>query len=224
MSIIQKSFIVVVGNSYSVKDALKRYGFRFEGTYKVWYKIASKESFNSWDKELSSDSISVAHVENLSQIPAIIEAHKEFQKEIIVEKGPIYIDHSFTGAIAEVTKWYAKIFKENNNSKFAFRNLKILGVYAESSNAYLVDCEFFGGVACNCGVGGRQLSNAISIATGIGPICAEKLGMPRISNLDDAKIIVEEMHKMSKECGIFKNVWIPKSQIKNIIDSKTQAA
>ena len=216
--IIQNSFIVILGNSFSIKDTLKKYGFKFDGQFKVWFKLASKESFKTWEKEISNKDVSVAYTESLENVPKLISLHKEAQSienELNVQSNTIITEIS--DKILEMSKWYANKFKEQHNTKFAFRNMKILNVYKETEKAYLVDAEFFGGIATSCGCCGKSLSNDISIATGIGPICASKLGFPRIDDINQAHIIVEEMHKMSKECGIFKQVWIPKSQIKKII-------
>lgn len=218
--IIQNSFIVVVGNSYSIKDHLKRYGFKFDSTYKVWFKLASESFFKAISNEFKSNAeISVGLVDSLEKSQDILQMHRAFQKELEPAPQP-KVEHHLVGCVAEMSKWYAKTFKENNNTKFAFRNLKILAVYVETARAYLVDAEFFGGIASSCGCCGKSLSNDISIATGIGPICAEKIGFPRIKDINEAHIIVAEMQKMSKEAGVFKGIWIPKSQIRKLLESE----
>jgi len=212
------SFVVVVGNSFDINHKLKQYGFKFNYDQKYWYRSILEDKFWFWQHTVEgmSKTVSCCFVRKLEQVPEVRQLLKEVEKEIKAE-APV-LPHKLDGSVFEVSKWYANIFKENNNTSIAYRNLKILKVKGESAKAYLVDAEFFGGIASCCGVCGLSLSNDISRATGIGPICATKLGFPR-PTMETAKEIVAQMENLSKAQGVFKDVWIPKSQIKTIIDN-----
>jgi hypothetical protein len=208
------SYVVVTGNSFDINHKLKQYGFRFNYDQKYWYRGILEDKFWFWQHTVEgmSKTVSCCFVRKLEQVPEI----KQMLREVEREMAPV-VPHAMDGAIFEVSKWYANVFKENNNTSIAYRNLKVLKVKAESAKAYQVDAEFFGGIASCCGVCGLSLSNDISRATGIGPICATKLGFPR-PTMETAKEIVAQMESLSKAQGVFKDVWIPKSQIKNIIE------
>jgi SWI/SNF-related matrix-associated actin-dependent regulator 1 of chromatin subfamily A len=126
------------------------------------------------------------------------------------------MEHKLQNKVIETKAWFAKTFRDNHNTSLAFRNFKVLKVTNETKKAYQVDIEFFSGISCTCGYCGRILDNPVSKATGIGPICAEKMGLPR-PTLETAKEIVKKMEELSKKQGQFLNVWIPKSQIKRIV-------
>lgn len=206
-------FVVLLGNTYQYKETLKRNEWRFNFDNKVWFK-------NNIDVENSSVIINNAKSYFKGIDACYLESMDDFKEyeEILKEdtNKVTKIESSFTNKVVEVTKWYSKIFKENNNTNFIFRNFKILNVYVETAKAIQVDLEFFGGVASCCGVCGRSLDNSVSIATGIGPICASKLGLPR-PTMENAKDIIKQMEELSKNQGVFEKVWIPKSQIKKVL-------
>lgn len=83
----------------------------------------------------------------------------------------------------------------------------------------LVDAEFFGGVARACAVCGRVLDNDISRASGIGPICAGKMGLPRPTR-ENANEILKQLEEKTKNMAPIERKWIPKSQMK-IIEEKS---
>jgi hypothetical protein len=206
-------FVVAVKNSFDIKDTLKKYGFTFDSFYKVWLKSCSVDKYHFWDVHLSSLSkeVQTVWVKDLSEITKARYAIRELETPPArVEEAPT---HALDGVVLEMKAWYAKAFKENHNTAYAFRNLKVIKALRETEKAIQVDAEFFSGIACSCGVCGRELNNDISRATGIGPICAEKIGLPR-PTMDKAKEIVAQLEALSKAQGIFKGVWIPKSQIK----------
>lgn len=223
--IISNSFTVIYGNTFSINPRLKLYGFTFDWNNKYWYKLASEQYYKICERDLSNEDIAVFHVSDLSQVPRMIKDFNDFKKEVgqQEEVKPIQ-GHKLSNKVVEVSKWFSTKLKEQKNLKFAFRNLTILNIYKETPNAYLVDCEYFGGVGKSCGCCGRDLDNKISIATGIGPVCAERIGMPRVKTLEEAQIIIDEMSKMSKDVGVIKQVWIPKSQIRAILGDENKAA
>lgn len=205
--------VVLLGNTYKYKETLKQYNWKFNFDNKVWFKdlidLENSSVLINQMKSLFQD-IDACYISDMNYLKEYLELEKT-ESNI---KEPI--ESHFTGKVIEVTNWYAKIFKNNNNTNFIFRNFTILNVYVETQKALLVDLEFFGGIASCCGVCGRSLDNDVSIATGIGPICASKIGLPR-PTLENAKDIIKLMEEMSEKQGIFQGIWIPKSQIKNIL-------
>ena len=221
MSIIMNSFLVVVGNTYNINNTLKTYGFKFMYAQKAWYKLASKETTAHWEKQIGTDSISVGHVESLDKINTIVSLHKEcmdLQKQCAPKKEITdSIDSQYTGQVLELSKWYASQFAQDKGVSVPFRNMKVLAVYRETEKAIFVDVEFFAGVSVSCGVCGLALSNAVSKATGIGPVCSAKMGFARVSKVN-AKEIIEALDKKCAQLGVFKECWIPKSQIRRVVD------
>lgn len=212
------SFIIALGNTFPVKDELKsRLQMKFDFDHKVWYRTCLQDKFWYWQQTVESlgQGISCVWVADLSQIVQAKIVEAEVKAEL--PKPEIEIKpHEYDGAVFEMKAWYAKAFQEKQNTAYAFRNLKILKVKRETAKAIQVDAEFFSGIACSCGVCGKALTNDISRATGIGPICAGKIGLPR-PTMETAKEIVAQLESLSKAQGEFHDIWIPKSQIRQII-------
>lgn len=202
------NLIVIVGNSFPIKNTLKTKGFRFDGASRLWFKPETDlANFKALSQELESENVLVAFSSSLESTNALIKARRESRQ-------PALVEHFLTNKVVEMTKWYATKFQEQHETKFAFRNLKILKVKVETERAFLVDVEFFGGISNSCGCCGKRLTDRFSVATGIGPICAERLGIPRITDLEQAHLVIEQMGRICREAGVFKEVWIPKSQIR----------
>lgn len=207
--------IVVMGNSWEIKDDLKsRFKMSFDWDNKIWYRPHVDASTLWWWEDTIkslSKNVDVAWVVSMGAV-AEMKKIKEIEKASprTVENAKA---HELDGSVMEVKAWYARKFKEEHNTGYAFRNLKVLKILKETERAYQMDVEFFGGIASSCGCCGRDLDNAVSKAVGIGPICAEKIGLPR-PTLETAKEILEELEKKSKAQGVFNGVWIPKSQVK----------
>jgi hypothetical protein len=207
---------VILGNSIKYKNEIKNdFNFKFNWDHKVWFKeCVSEETFPMLETiiEAKFKGCRIYWMATLD----LINVAKEVQREEFTPKAEA-VESEYTNKILEVSKWYAGVFKENNKTEYAFRNLKISNVYRETEKALQVDATFYGGIACRCGVCGRELNNDISRATGIGPVCATKIGLPR-PTMDSAKEIVKRLEEMSGAQGEFKKVWIPKSQIKEILE------
>lgn len=222
ISLSTDSYAVVTGNTFLIKNRLQEYGFTLNYQEKYWSRPVLTDKMWYWEQTIESLSkdILVFWVKNLSDIPM---AKKEVMA-IKRESFPVteFPPHKYDGAIFEVKKWYSLILQEKLNTAFSFRNLKIIKITGESFKAYKVDAEFFGGIASSCGVCGLSLTNDISRATGIGPICAGKLGIPRPS-MENVAEIIKSMEAVVKSQGKFQDIWIPKSQIKKIlIDGKIE--
>ena len=209
-------YVVAYGKTFDLNDKFRQYGFtlkKLDGIW-VWYREILSDKLWYWTQTVEGfgPGVQAFYVKDLSKVGEAVQTLKEVAP---VEKRPELESHELDGAVFEVKKWYAQQFKENNNTQYAFRNLKILKVKQESAKAYLVDAEFFSGIASSCGCCGLELNNDISRATGIGPICAKKIGLPR-PTMATAKEIVKQLESLSTAQGVFKDVWIPKSQIKVI--------
>jgi hypothetical protein len=211
------SYIVVYGDTFDINQKMKlQYGFKFNFEKKYWYRGILADKFWYWEQTVKtmSSKAEIAFAKDLSAFESMRQECLAMEREMKVQEPSA--PHALDGAIMEVTKWYATVFKEKQNTQFAFRNLHVLKVHRETHAALLVDAEFFSGIASSCGCCGRQLDNDISRATGIGPVCAEKLGIKR-PTMETAKEVVKHLESLSKAQGTFKQVWIPKSQIKNTI-------
>lgn len=210
-------YAVAYGKTYDHSAKFQQYGFTLKKIDNKWIWLRSVlfDKFQFWNKAVEGfgQGIECFYIKDLTQISQAIEESKEIKT---VVKRPDIESHKLDGSVVEVKKWYANILKEKNNTQYAFRNLKILKVKQETPRAILADVEFFSGISSSCGCCGLALSNDISRATGIGPICATKIGLPR-PTMETAKEIVKELESLSKAQGVFKDVWIPKSQIKETL-------
>ena len=215
--------IVIAGNTYNHRIVLKELGFRaikIEGQW-LQYRRVLEDKLNHWKKEIESKDSSLvvfkannynhwSEIESLLKPRlALVKEALELEREINPPTEPTGIEVS---SFIEVKKWYAGIVKDELNLGFMFRNWRVKKIYRETQKAVLVDAEAFGGILTSCGVCGRKLDNKISKATGIGPICAEKIGLER-PTMENAKEIVEELEKKVKALKPITKKWIPKSQI-----------
>ena len=209
--------MVVTGNSFNIKDKLKGYGFKFNWDFKVWYReLGDRTAYYSdkaYEAEILKSGCEVIMVNGFGNLRPAIEFSVQEEREL---NPPETIEHEYTNQVVEVTKWYARVVAEELGNEIAFRNIKITNVYKETSKAMLVDFEFYGGIGCSCGVCGRGLTNAVSKATGIGPVCAMKMGMPR-PTMENAIETVKLLEEKVKELKTVESKWVPLSQIKNVI-------
>lgn len=220
------SYIVVLGkfeDVIKVKDILKsKFQFKFDWGNKVWFRECLQDKFPFWQKAIEEDgrhNITCCWVESLSKVESLRLAIYEMEQEMKPAVPEVAPSHAYDGMVFEVKRWIANKIKEEQNTAFLFRNFRVLKVKRETAKAFQIDAEFFSGIASTCGICGAELSNDISRATGIGPICAGRMGLDRPS-MKNAKEIVAQMEAVSKAQGTFKDVWIPKSQIKYITDPK----
>ena len=92
---------------------------------------------------------------------------------------------------------------------FVHRGFEVLGIHAETQKAILVDVRFTATRTVNCCVCGIHLKSEVSRSIGIGPVCAEKHGIPyeiNSLNLLQAKLDAVE--------AVAEKVWIPHWSIK----------
>lgn len=104
-----------------------------------------------------------------------------------------------------------------------FRNLEIVEIVGESPKAIKARVKFVSKVANSCHLCGRELDTEISRATGIGPVCAEKLGISR-AKANDARAILDAVEALAAEVGVLGPVVIAKSQIVAHLDSMPETS
>ncbi len=223
MSIIRDSYILVVGYTYPLNARFKAMdGWKFNFPTKTWWKLASADTLNSWKKLLESKDISVVHATSndeatMNKFQKLHAEAKAIEEEIMDEP----IESILTNNIIEVKPWYATAFARDHGVTVPFRNMKVVAVYKENAKSYLMDVEFFAGISFSCGVCGAALSNQVSQATGIGPVCAQRFGLPRMT-MKNAKEVVAKIQEKCAVYSTFKKVWIPKSQIKRVVNPETK--
>lgn len=124
------------------------------------------------------------------------------------------------GTKIEVKAWLARRLGRELNMEVFFRNLEVMEVCRETSKAYEVKVKFVSTIVTSCHVCGRELDTDVSRAVGIGPVCADKLGIPR-PTLENAHETLKLIDAKCSEIGTLGPFWIPKSQIKNSMEVKS---
>jgi hypothetical protein len=110
-----------------------------------------------------------------------------------------------------VRKGFAQGKAKKLNLQYFFRNLIIDEVLCETPKAVHVKVRFNDKVTTCCHMCGLGLDTEISKATGVGPVCAKKLGFKRVS-MADAGAILAKVTEEARNAGIIE-LWLPKSQI-----------
>jgi hypothetical protein len=201
------SLLVVGGNTYPYKDTLKAMGFKLGKVQGQWVNYAPFCSDLADSVNQDFPKLFTFKTDSLDAVlPKLAEAKKKSYETNADEP------HKLDGKVLEVTKWYGNIVKEEFGLEVIFRNIRIKKVHRETAKAFEVDFELFGGIARCCGICGRQLDNEISKASGIGPVCATKLGFPR-PTLESAKEIQKMLEEKFKQSGVIEKKWVPKSQV-----------
>jgi hypothetical protein len=119
------------------------------------------------------------------------------------------------GSLIEVKPWIAHRLQADLNMEYFFRNLEVVEILKESEKAFHVSVKFISKIVTNCHICGKDLDTDISRATGIGPVCAKKIGLPR-PTLENATEILALIDALVAKIGTVGPIWIPKSQIKEI--------
>ena len=111
-----------------------------------------------------------------------------------------------------VTKWYARALQRDQKLQFAPFTLTITEIHQESAKAVKATVKMTAGEVSVCRCCGAGLTDEKSQATGLGPVCAKKLGVKYITNLNDVARFKSDLQKRIEEIGSFE-VWIPRSQV-----------
>lgn len=123
------------------------------------------------------------------------------------------------GQVIEVKAWIARRLQADLGMKYFFRNLEVIQVMNESAKAYQLKIKFVSRIVTSCHICGKELDTEISRATGIGPVCAHKLGLPR-PTLETAKDTLKSIDELCQRIGEIGPIWVPKSQIKTVENSE----
>lgn len=215
------SLCVVYGNTFHHREALANHGFKarkLNNNKWINFKEVYEDKFQFWKQALLDldEELVVVQSKTLEFAEEIINDFEEAVKEEPKKVEATEIeDHEMKNKVLEMKAWFARILQEKTNAPIKFRNIKILKVRRETLKAYLVDIEFYSGIVSTCGVCGRALTNDISRMTGIGPICADRLNMPR-PTIETAKEFMKSLDEKFKQIGQFESIWIAKSQIKKV--------
>ena len=111
-----------------------------------------------------------------------------------------------------VTKWYARALQRDQKLQFAPFTLTISEIRQESAKAVKATVKMTAGEVSVCRCCGASLTDEKSQATGLGPVCAKKLGVKYITHLNDVARFKSDLQKRIEEIGSFE-VWIPRSQV-----------
>jgi hypothetical protein len=119
------------------------------------------------------------------------------------------------GSAVTIKQWYAKILMNDLKMSHLYRNIEILETYKETEKAVQVRIRFTPRYSTSCACCGLTLENQVSRATGIGPICADKMGIEQYS-LENAKEVLKQIEAKLGAIGD-QVVWIPRRQIKGVV-------
>ena len=111
-----------------------------------------------------------------------------------------------------VKKWFARTMQRDQQLQFAPFTLTITEIHSESAKAVQATVKMTAGEVNVCRCCGASLTDEKSQATGLGPVCAKKLGVKYVTNLADVARFKVDLQKRIDEIGSFK-VWIPRSQV-----------
>jgi hypothetical protein len=126
------------------------------------------------------------------------------------------------GSVIEIKAWFARTKGKELNIAPFLRNLRMVETLRETPRAILAKVEFVAEVVESCHVCGKALSTEISRACGIGPVCADRLGISR-PTVHNAPQILAEIEEKAREHGVLE-LWIPRSQVKKHLPKHGLAA
>lgn len=119
-------------------------------------------------------------------------------------------------ATIDITSWFARCLKKELNANITFCRIDVVEVLRATGKAVQIRGYFNTDVAVNCYCCHAVLDTEISKASGIGPVCAKKAGVPRTS-INDAPAIIAHMNQLAQSMGEF-TVWVPRKCIKTEIN------
>jgi len=117
----------------------------------------------------------------------------------------------------KVTKFIAKRIADENKLEFRPFLVTISKVLKTTNKAYQVVGRMNTSDVTSCRCCGLDLTDWKSQATGVGPICAKKLGIPYVKNQEDVLVFKKLLKLKIDEIGDL-TFWVPKSQIVEGLD------
>lgn len=121
------------------------------------------------------------------------------------------------GQVLIVGKFVAQRIAEENRLTRPHHAFEVVQVHRETRKAYHVTARLSAQRTSYCGICGLTLKNPESVAAGIGPICAEKLG---IFFGDRSLEELSQALKVEREI----TAWIAKASIKNLKKTEEENA
>ena len=127
--------------------------------------------------------------------------------EVVEYNNPTFV----AGTQLKISRSIAKQIAADQGYSYPFMNVEVVKTHRETSKAVFVTIKFSAQIGCSCGICGRPLDTEVSRATGIGPVCADKIGLSRYS-VDEAKQVLVEISEKLNLMGEVK-IWLPRSKI-----------
>lgn len=103
-----------------------------------------------------------------------------------------------------VSNFIAESLRHQFNLDKTYHNFNVINILRETEKAYFLELEATGKPTTRCSICGLTLTNEESVNRGIGPICAEKLGVFHWSEI--------------KTKALKFSAWIPKRSIKDKVN------
>ena len=151
-----------------------------------------------------------------AQIACVVKAIGRDTTRKMAVQAPAMAAKTFSlgiGDIIVVSKWLARKIGEQAGLARAHYTLEVVAVEAETERAYKATLKLSGQRTSRCGICGIKLTDPHSVANGIGPICAEKVGIAYSGqSLAELQTALKEVRTV--------NTWLPKSSIKEKIPNK----
>lgn len=126
------------------------------------------------------------------------------------------------GTVLQLKKFFATKLQQEIGMSHLFVNVEIVETIRETAKAIQATIRFSARYSTTCSCCGRVLDNQVSRATGIGPICADKMGISQYS-LENAQAVLKELESKLQQLGQ-KTVWIPRSGIKQVVNNREVAS
>jgi hypothetical protein len=120
-----------------------------------------------------------------------------------------------SGTVLVLSKFISTKIAQAAKHERAHRAVEVVSVLAETDKAYYAKVKLTAKPTSHCGICGLTLENAASIAAGIGPICADKYGIPHGEGA--LAVLDSKLSKLEVEC------WVPKRSIKERSDQPKPA-
>lgn len=124
------------------------------------------------------------------------------------------------GSLFYVSKNIAKQMSQKFGMSFNYRRIEVIECVRETEKAVLLTFRYTPKFSKICNVCGLHLDNERSVATGIGPICAEKLGLDQYDK-KLAKEIISDVESKLQLIGQ-KQEWFPKRSLRSEMEGADQ--
>jgi hypothetical protein len=112
----------------------------------------------------------------------------------------------------KVTKFIAKRIAEQNKLEFRPFLLTVSKIISSTSKAYQFVGKMNTSDVSSCRCCGLDLTDWRSQATGVGPVCSRKLGIPYVKNVEDVEVYKKLLKLKVDSIGDI-TFWVPISQI-----------